>query len=116
LRAIQFIVFLLPAGTYTSGQIGPNEKSASAAEHTANFTQSATLPATPQPQKVIDKKFMILFGTWAWPRPRGIWSWYTNKRRALPGSPRFHPTHIWWQERIDIRSGKAGGVRDQEKA
>jgi hypothetical protein len=63
LRAIHFTVFLLLAGNYASGQIGPSEEIASRAEYTANFTRSATLPATPQPQKVVDKKFMILFGT-----------------------------------------------------
>jgi hypothetical protein len=62
LRAIHFIIFLLLAGNYASGQTGPNDESASSAEYTANFTQSAALPAAPQPQRVVDKKFMLLMG------------------------------------------------------
>jgi hypothetical protein len=63
MRAIYFIVFLFLAGNYASGQMGPNDENASAVEYTANFTQSAALPAAPQPQRAVDKKFMILFGT-----------------------------------------------------
>jgi len=64
LRVVQFIVFIFLIGGYLEAQDGPNE-SMSTAEYTTNLTQPSALPATPQPQRVIDKKFMILMGTLA---------------------------------------------------
>jgi hypothetical protein len=59
---VRFIGFILMIGSYANAQSGPNDEAQPAPEYTANFIQPAALPATPQPQRVIDKKFMLVMG------------------------------------------------------
>jgi hypothetical protein len=63
LRAVQFIIFLLLIGSYAKAQNGPRDEGTPTAEYTGSFIQPVSLPATPQPQKVIDKKFLLVMGT-----------------------------------------------------
>jgi hypothetical protein len=62
LRTLQFIVCTLLIGSFSMAQEGPHDTALPAAEYGGNFVQSSTLPSSPQPQKVFDKKFMILMG------------------------------------------------------
>jgi hypothetical protein len=59
---LRLIVFILLIGTYATAQSGPHGEEQPTPAYTSNFAQPAALPASPQPQKVFDKKFMILMG------------------------------------------------------
>ncbi len=68
MRAVQLMVFMMPVfmcltGGPAKAQDGPHDGGTAAVEYTPSFTQQAGLPAAPRPQKVIDKKFMLVMGT-----------------------------------------------------
>jgi hypothetical protein len=62
LRVVQIVVFMMLIGSFARAQDGPHDEGIAGAEYAPNSSQSTVLPATPQPQKVIDKKFLIVMG------------------------------------------------------
>jgi hypothetical protein len=62
LRMTQVMIFVLLIGSYVVAEDAPNEVTPTAA-YRADSSPLAALPATPKPQRVIDKKFILIMGT-----------------------------------------------------
>ncbi len=63
MRVVPFIIFLVLIGNQAKAQSGPHDGGLVTTEYTPSLAEPAALPATPQPQRVIDKKFIIVMGT-----------------------------------------------------
>ena len=108
MRMTQVMIFVLLIGSFVVAEEAPNKVTSTAA-YRADSTSLAALPATPKPQRVIDKKFVVLMGTLGRlePQNRALALCRSSSfccRRdprigprappALPGLPAFPPTHI----------------------
>lgn len=64
LRAIQFVILVLLISGRAAAQKPPADQTGPTAEHAVNSSPPAlSLPDKPKPQKVIDKKFIVVMST-----------------------------------------------------